>query len=119
MTEYQNSAEGVRSRAAVAVRTAAPWRWTMAWQVILTHVPGAAAQSRRRRYATSAFHIAAMTPVVLALFISCWQRVQPPNSLHLLAGSGGMPGNRKAGNGSDAGDIGGNGDAVVADRNGE
>jgi 4-amino-4-deoxy-L-arabinose transferase-like glycosyltransferase len=75
----------------------APAIAVLAGRTLVRWLPVAASQSRRRRFFGSTFHLAAITIIVLTLFIPSWQRVQPPNSLQLLAGSGGMPGGREAG----------------------
>jgi Dolichyl-phosphate-mannose-protein mannosyltransferase len=69
----------------------------LAARTLVRWLPVAVDQNRRRRIATGTFHIAAVTAVVITLFIPSWHRVQPPHSLQLLAGSGGMPGGREAG----------------------
>ncbi len=75
----------------------APAIAVLAGRTLVRWLPVVASQSRRRQFVGSTFHIAAISVVVLTLFIPSWQRVQPPHSLQLLAGSGGMPGGREAG----------------------
>ncbi|MFL5759799.1 MAG: ArnT family glycosyltransferase [Thermomicrobiales bacterium] len=75
----------------------APALAVLAARTLMRWLPVVAVQSQRRRIWTSTMRILAISIVLLTLVIPSWDRVQPPHSGQLLAGSGGMPGGREAG----------------------